>query len=86
MQIDFQDFSIFVFKVNYVFIEEKYNPVEKVVTDEAELDGIEIDGIWNLENLPRTVFIEYECWNLKVAVDQSISQCISFPLPNNDTS
>ena len=67
-------------------MEEKDNPIEKVVKDEEELDGIEIDGIWNLENLPRTVFIEYECWNLKVVVDQLISQCISFLLPNNDTS
>ena len=67
-------------------MEEKGNPIEKVVKDEEELDGIEIDGIWNLENLPRTVFIEYEYWNLKVVVDQLISQCISFLLPNNDTS
>ena len=67
-------------------MEEKDNPIEKVVKDEEELDGIEIDGIWNLENLPRTVFIEYECWNLKVVVEQLISQCISFLLPNNDTS
>ena len=39
---------------------EKYNPVEKVVLDEEELDGIEIDGILNFctENLPRTVFID----------------------------
>ena len=67
-------------------MEEKDNPIEKVVKYEEELDGIEIDGIWNLENLPRTVFIEYECWNLKIVVDQLISQCISFLLPNNDTS
>ena len=51
--IDFSDFCIFIFKVNRVFMEEKINPVEKVVTDEEELDGIEIDGILNLEHLPR---------------------------------
>ena len=50
--------SCFIFKVNYVFIEEKDNPVEKVVIDEEELDGIEINRILNLENLPRTVFID----------------------------
>ena len=32
-------------------------PVEQNVTDVEELDGIKIDGILNLENLPRTVFI-----------------------------
>ena len=46
--INFSDFSSFVFKV----------PVEKVVIDEEELHGIEIDGILNLENLSRTVFID----------------------------
>ena len=33
-------------------MEEKGNPVEKVVIDEEKLDGIEIDDILNLENLP----------------------------------
>ena len=27
------DFSIFIFKVNHLFMEEKDNPVEKVVID-----------------------------------------------------
>ena len=36
-------------------MEEKDNPVENVVRDEEELDSIEIDGILNLQNLPRTV-------------------------------
>ena len=31
--------------------------------------SIELDCILNLENLPRTVFIDYECWNLNVVVD-----------------
>ena len=39
--IYFSEFSSFIFKV----------PVEKVVIDEEELHGIEIDGILNLENL-----------------------------------
>ena len=46
--IIFSDFSSFIFKVH----------VEKVVTDEKELHGIEIDGISNLENLSKTVFID----------------------------
>ena len=41
------EFSSFIFKV----------PVENVVIDELELHGIEIDGILNLENLSRTIFI-----------------------------
>ena len=59
MQIAFDlfDSSIFIFKANHVFKEEKNNPVEKVVIDEEELDGIEVDGVLNLENLSRTVFI-----------------------------
>ena len=39
--INFSDFSSFIFEV----------PVEKVVIDEEERHGIEIDGILNLENL-----------------------------------
>ena len=38
--IDFSDFSVFIFEVNHVFVEEKDNPEEKVVIDEEELDGI----------------------------------------------
>ena len=36
---------------------KKDNPVEKVVIDEEELHGIEIDNILNSNNLPRTVYI-----------------------------
>ena len=50
---DYPDFSIFIFKVNWDFIEEKGNPVENVFIDEEERDGIEIYGILNLENLPK---------------------------------
>ena len=39
-------------------MEEKDNPVEKLVIDEKELDGIHIDDILSLENLPRTMFID----------------------------
>ena len=47
--------SIFLFKVNYIFMEEKD---KKVVTDEEEIDCIKIDGLLNLENVPRTVLID----------------------------
>ena len=51
-------FSSFIFKANHVFMEEKDNPAEKVVIDEGDLHGIVIDGILNLENVPRAVFID----------------------------
>ena len=49
----FSNFSIFIFKVNHILMKGKDNPVEKVIIDEEELDGIEIEDILNLENLPR---------------------------------
>ena len=55
--LSFSDFPIFIFKVNQVFMQEKENSVGKVVLYEEELDGIEIDGMSNLENLPGTVLI-----------------------------
>ena len=51
------DFSSFIFKVSHAFIEEEDSPSEKVVVYEEEQDGIDIDDIWNLEDLPRAVFI-----------------------------
>ena len=42
---------------------EEDNPAEKVVMVEEELDGIDRDGIRNLEDLLRLVFIYEECWN-----------------------
>ena len=58
--IDFSNFSDFIFKANHVFIENKDNISEKVVIDDEELDGIDIDGIGNLKDLPRILFIDYE--------------------------
>ena len=52
------DTTFFIFIENHVFMGENDNPVENVVTYEEELDGIEIDGISSLENLPRAVFID----------------------------
>ena len=46
--IDFSDFSDFIFKIL----------VEIVVIDEEELGGIEMDGILNLENLSRPVSVD----------------------------
>ena len=42
--------------------------INKVVTVEEELDGIDIDGVGNSLNLPRLMFIDEECGNLKVLV------------------
>ena len=50
---EYPDFSIFIFKVNWDFMEEKGNPVENVFIDEEERDDIEIYGILNFENLPK---------------------------------
>ena len=38
-------------------MEEKEKPSKKIVMDEEEVNGIVIDSIWNLENLPRTMSI-----------------------------
>ena len=44
-------------------------PSNKVNTVEEEQDGIDIDGIGNLMDLPKLMFIDEECGNLKVVVD-----------------
>ena len=47
------------------FLEEDIHS-EKVVIVEKELDGNAINDIKKLEDLLRLVFIDEECWNLKV--------------------
>ena len=49
------------------FFEEE-NP-QKVNTVEEEQDGINITGIGNLMDLPKLMFTDEECGNLKVVVD-----------------
>ena len=46
--IDFSNFSSFIFKVHRIFIEKEDYPSEKVVIDEEELDGIDKDGQWRV--------------------------------------
>ena len=41
----------------------------KVNTVEEEQDGINITGIGNLMDLPKLMFTDEECGNLKVVVD-----------------
>ena len=48
---------------------KKVNLLKKSVIDEEELDGIDIDGIGNLEDSLRLVFIDEECGNLIVVND-----------------
>ena len=48
---------------------KKVNLLKKNVIDEEELDGINIDGIGNLEDSLRLVFIDEECGNLIVVND-----------------
>ena len=45
------------------------NPSNKVTAVEEEQDGIDIDGIGNSMDLPKLMFIDEECGNLKVVVD-----------------
>ena len=62
-------FIFFMFsKKNHGFLEED-NPSEKAVIIEEELNCVDIDDIGNLEDLPRFVFIEEACGNLKVVND-----------------
>ena len=44
-------------------------PSNKVNTVEEEQDGINITGIGNLMDLPKLMFIDEECGNLKVVID-----------------
>ena len=44
-------------------------PSNKVNAVEEEQDGIDIDGIGNLMDLPKRMFIDEECGNPKVVVD-----------------
>ena len=48
---------------------KKVNLLKKNVIDEEKLDGIDIDGIGNLEDSLRLVFIDEECGNLIVVND-----------------
>ena len=59
----------FYLKINHVFIEEGDNPSNKVAIDEEEIDGIAINGIGNLVDLPRLMLINEESGNLKIVVD-----------------
>ena len=44
-------------------------PSNKVNAVEEEQDGIDIDGIRNLMDLPKLMFIDEECGDLKIVVD-----------------
>ena len=57
--------SSFIFKENHVFTKEKGNPSGKVVIVEETLDDV-----GNLVDLPRLMFINEQCGNLKVVVDR----------------
>ena len=58
-----------VFEENHLFIEEEDNPSDNVFMVKEELDGTDIDGIGNLVDLPRLMFIDEEWGNLKVVLD-----------------
>ena len=59
--------SSFNFEENHVFIEEG-NPQTKLI--QLRKNKMELkDGIGNLMDFPRLLFIDEECGNLKVVVD-----------------
>ena len=61
--IGFSYFSSFIFKVNDISLKKKKKTLQKkklIIVEE------ELHGIGDLENLPRLVFIDDECGNLKV--------------------
>ena len=62
-------FYLSSFTLNNGFI-DKGNPLEKVAIVEEELNRLDVDGIGNLEDLPRFVFTDEECGNLKVVNDR----------------
>ena len=59
----------FVFKQNHIFIKEGNYPSEVFATDEEERNGIDIDGIRNLKDVPRLLSIDVKFGNLEVVVD-----------------
>ena len=66
-------FSSLIFEENHVFTEGKDNSSNKVAIVEAELDVTDMDDIGNLVGLNRLMFINEECRNLRVVVDQGRS-------------
>ena len=64
LRYDFVAPLIFTFKENHVFIEEEDIPSDKVVMAKEKLDDIDLDGIGNLVDLPRAMFIDKDCGNL----------------------
>ena len=76
--IDLLYFSTFIFKKKkkHGCIEED-KPSENVAIVQEELTCLDIDGIENLENLPRFVFINKECGNLKVVNDEELRRNIN---------
>ena len=77
-KIRFQTLTCFIFlllfskkkktKKKHGYIEQD-KPSENIAIVEEELNRFDIDGIENLENLPRFMFINKECWFLKVVHD-----------------
>ena len=75
--IDLLYSSNFIFKKNKHGCIEEDKPLENVAIVQEELTCLDIDGIENLENLPRFVFINKECGNLKVVNDEELRRNIN---------
>ena len=66
IDIDVSGFSSLIFKVNEVWssLKKRTTPQKKFAIVQEELDSIDVDGIGNLEDLPRLVLIDEQCGNL----------------------
>ena len=69
-------FSFFIQRKSR-FIKDGGNPSKRYVIVDEPLNGIDIDGIGNLEDLPIVVFIDEECENIKGHLRcKTISKCV----------
>ena len=62
--VNFSDFSSFIFSVIHIFTGKEDNSSDKIVIVEEELQGIK-----NLQDSSRLVFIKEGCGSLKVIID-----------------
>ena len=58
-------------------MKDEGNPSKRFVIVDEPLNGIDLNGIGNLEDLPIVVFIDEECENIKDHLRyKTISKCV----------
>ena len=63
-------YFLVLFSTKITFLLKKKTILQEKLEELEELDCVDVDGIGNLEDLPRLVFIDEECENInKVVVD-----------------